>query len=141
MGHLVWDRGEAFRGFSPFNFEFLPLIVPLLLLLQETQLGPGSGLSADSVMNFAKDVNAFVHSSGEVRDAARELTIAVYEVRVTYTMLCTYSGLQEIITSSTTRLLLLLLLYSCKPLLTGVLLGVTVCWPSSESAPGGHTTT
>lgn len=33
-------------------------------------------------MSFAKDVNAFVHSSGEVRDAARELTVAVYEVSV-----------------------------------------------------------
>lgn len=34
-------------------------------------------------MSFAKDVNAFVHSSGEVRDAARELTVAVYEVSMT----------------------------------------------------------
>ena len=50
-------------------------------LTQETALSSTSGLSADAVMNFAKDVNAFVHSSGEVRDAARELTIAVYEVR------------------------------------------------------------
>ena len=48
--------------------------------VQTWGLGPGTGLTANSVMGFAKDVNAFVHSSGEVRDAARELTVAVYEV-------------------------------------------------------------
>jgi hypothetical protein len=63
-----------------------PIQARLLLLkklVKEAGLSSGSGLTVEGVMAFAKDVNAFVHSSGEVRDAARELTVAVYEVRDT----------------------------------------------------------
>jgi centrosomal protein CEP104 len=43
-------------------------------------VGGQSGLTAESVMNFAKSVNAFSHSNGEVRDAAKYLTVAVFKI-------------------------------------------------------------
>lgn len=39
--------------------------------------GSTSGLAVDSVMGFPKTYGAFSHSNGEVRDAAKELTVAV----------------------------------------------------------------
>ncbi|CAN0217894.1 unnamed protein product, partial [Phaeothamnion confervicola] len=41
--------------------------------------GGSSGLGADAVMAFVKDCGAFAHSNGQVRDAAKDLTVAVYK--------------------------------------------------------------
>ncbi|KAG5188043.1 hypothetical protein JKP88DRAFT_269553 [Tribonema minus] len=52
----------------------------LLSLLKEfgVDAGPsGNVLSVDAVMGFIKACNGFAHPSGEVRDAAKELTVAV----------------------------------------------------------------
>ena len=42
-------------------------------------VGGHSGLTTETVMNFAKELNAFSHSNGEVRDAARYLTVALFK--------------------------------------------------------------
>lgn len=43
-------------------------------------VGGQSGLTTETVMNFAKSTNAFSHSNGEVRDAAKYLTVAVFKL-------------------------------------------------------------
>lgn len=57
-----------------------PLLARLQLLtdlVANHGLGNNTGLSMDTVMSFVKANGAFTHSNGEVRDAARELTVAV----------------------------------------------------------------
>lgn len=49
-------------------------------LLTTYGIGGGSGLSTESVLNYLKSLNAFAHSNGEVRDAARELTVALQRI-------------------------------------------------------------
>jgi centrosomal protein CEP104 len=43
-------------------------------------LGQSSGLSPDTVLNFPKSTQAFSHSNGEVRDAAKDLVVAVQRI-------------------------------------------------------------
>jgi centrosomal protein CEP104 len=43
-------------------------------------IGGGTGLATEGVMNFAKAAGAFAHSNAEVRDSAKELTVAVHAV-------------------------------------------------------------
>ncbi|CAB1118634.1 unnamed protein product [Ectocarpus sp. CCAP 1310/34] len=38
----------------------------------------GGGLTADGIMSFIQSCNGFAHSNGDVRDAARELTVALH---------------------------------------------------------------
>lgn len=40
-------------------------------------IGGNSGLNADSIVNFTKSVGAYSHSNGEVRDAAKDLIVAI----------------------------------------------------------------
>lgn len=40
-------------------------------------VGPSSGLNADSLLHFPKSTNAYAHSNGEVRDAAKDLVVAI----------------------------------------------------------------
>lgn len=40
-------------------------------------LGQASGLNMDSLLNFSKVHGAYAHSNGEVRDAARDLVVAI----------------------------------------------------------------
>mmetsp|Transcript_24759 Transcript_24759/g.41875 ORF Transcript_24759/g.41875 Transcript_24759/m.41875 type:complete len:844 (+) Transcript_24759:164-2695(+) len=42
-------------------------------------VGSSSGLTPENVMNFVKNLNAFSHSNGEVRDAAKYLTVALHK--------------------------------------------------------------
>ncbi len=42
--------------------------------------GPNAGLTVDGVFHFMKEVNAFSHSSVEVREAARDVTVLLYKV-------------------------------------------------------------
>lgn len=55
-----------------------------LLLLQDliAQYGVGgqSGLNSDSIMSFMRGSNAFAHSNGEVREAAKDLTIQLQKL-------------------------------------------------------------
>lgn len=55
-----------------------------LILLTEliTQHGVGgqSGLHSDAIMSFMRSSNAFAHSSGEVREAAKDLTIQLQKL-------------------------------------------------------------
>eukprot|EP00605_Chrysophyceae_sp_TOSAG23-4_P000308 GSChrysophyteH1.ASY1.ANO1.353.1 assembled CDS len=63
-------RGHAWR----------PLVSRLILLrdlVDSFGLDSDLGLSLETVMNFPKNSGCFSHSNGEVRDAAKELTIAV----------------------------------------------------------------
>merc|ERR1711871_1784574 len=46
-------------------------------LINQYSLGQQSGLSVDAVMNCAKNMGALTHSNGEVRDAAKEMTVAL----------------------------------------------------------------
>jgi centrosomal protein CEP104 len=43
-------------------------------------VGGTTGISADAFMNFAKVNGCFAHSNGEVRDAARDLTVALHKL-------------------------------------------------------------
>ena len=47
-----------------------------------TQFGVGgtTGVTADGFMTFAKTNGCFAHSNGEVRDAARDLTVALHKI-------------------------------------------------------------
>mmetsp|Transcript_15369 Transcript_15369/g.23138 ORF Transcript_15369/g.23138 Transcript_15369/m.23138 type:complete len:861 (-) Transcript_15369:165-2747(-) len=42
-------------------------------------VGGSSGLTTESVMNYIKSMNAFSHSNGEVRDAAKFVTVALHK--------------------------------------------------------------
>ncbi|CAM9530888.1 unnamed protein product [Chrysoparadoxa australica] len=42
--------------------------------------GHGGGLTTENVMGFIHSCNGFAHSNSQVRDASRELTVAVYSV-------------------------------------------------------------
>eukprot|EP00752_Nemacystus_decipiens_P007074 g6339.t1 len=58
-----------------------PITARLILLrklVSEFRLEGGSGLAADGIMGFIQSCNGFAHSNGEVRDAARELTVALH---------------------------------------------------------------
>ena len=59
-----------------------PILVRLQVLtdiINTYGLGPSAGVSAETAMNFCKTYGAFAHSNGEVRDGARDLTVAVYK--------------------------------------------------------------
>ena len=43
-------------------------------------LGNSSNLSGETILNYCKNVGAFNHSNGEVRDACKELTIALQSI-------------------------------------------------------------
>jgi len=51
----------------------------LKVLLDQFGISDSTGLTTESVMGWIKDHNAFSHQHAEVRDAAKELTIAIYE--------------------------------------------------------------
>jgi len=56
-----------------------PLACRLQLLTELiTVFGLTAGTSADAIMGFAQENNTFTHSNVEVRDAVRELTVAVH---------------------------------------------------------------
>ena len=46
-------------------------------LINQYSLGQQSGLSVDAIMNCARNMGALTHSNGEVRDAAKEMTVAL----------------------------------------------------------------
>ena len=46
-------------------------------LINQYGLGSSSGIMAPSVMKFAQDNGCFTHSNGDVRDATKDLTVAV----------------------------------------------------------------
>ena len=57
-----------------------PIMARLQLLTDlviDHGVGGNSGLGTDAVMSFIKNYGAFGHSNGEVRDAAKDLTVAV----------------------------------------------------------------
>lgn len=49
-------------------------------LVEQHGVGSSSGLSAENVLNFVKSLGAFSHSNGEVRDAAKYLTVALHRL-------------------------------------------------------------
>ena len=51
----------------------------LKVLVNEFGISGSSGLITESIMGWVKDHNAFSHQNAEVRDAAKELTVAIYE--------------------------------------------------------------
>ncbi|CAM9307168.1 unnamed protein product [Laminaria digitata] len=58
-----------------------PITARLILLrklVTEFGLEGGSGLAADAIMTFIQSCNGFAHSNGDVRDAARELTVTLF---------------------------------------------------------------
>eukprot|EP00903_Cladosiphon_okamuranus_P013509 g12582.t1 len=55
-------------------------LILLMKLVSEFGLEGGSGLSAGGIMSFIQSCNGFAHSNGEVRDAARELTVALHAI-------------------------------------------------------------
>mgnify|MGYP006077091709 CR=1 FL=1 len=60
-----------------------PIVARLQLLadlINQYGLGTSSGIMTENVMNFAKSNECFTHSSGEVRDAAKDMTIAVQKL-------------------------------------------------------------
>jgi centrosomal protein CEP104 len=60
-----------------------PIVARLQLLtdlINQYGLGSNSGIMAASVMGFAQSNTCFTHSNGEVRDAAKDLTVAVHKL-------------------------------------------------------------
>jgi len=60
-----------------------PIVARLELmtsLVSTYGVGGTTGISADGFMNFAKANACFAHSNGEVRDAARDLTVALHKL-------------------------------------------------------------
>jgi centrosomal protein CEP104 len=60
-----------------------PILARLQLLtdlINQYGLGNNSGIMAQNVMVFAQNNNCFAHSNGEVRDAAKDLTVAVQKL-------------------------------------------------------------
>lgn len=60
-----------------------PIVSRLQLLTYLTSnygFGAQGGISCESVMNFARTTGSFSHSNGEVRDAARDLTVEVFRI-------------------------------------------------------------
>lgn len=43
-------------------------------------LGQSSGLNMDSILSFPKSTQAYAHSNGEVRDAAKDLVVAIQKI-------------------------------------------------------------
>lgn len=59
-----------------------PILVRLQVLTDIVSgygLGSTTGVTADVAMNFCKTYGAFSHSNGEVRDGAKDLTVAVHK--------------------------------------------------------------
>ena len=57
-----------------------PIVARLQILtelINQYGLGSSSGIMAPSVMKFAQDNGCFTHSNGDVRDATKDLTVAV----------------------------------------------------------------
>lgn len=57
-----------------------PIVARLQILtelINQYGLGTSSGIMAPAVMKFAQDNGCFTHSNGEVRDATKDLTVAV----------------------------------------------------------------
>lgn len=57
-----------------------PIVARLQILtelINQYGLGSSSGIMAPAVMKFAQDNGCFTHSNGEVRDATKDLTVAV----------------------------------------------------------------
>jgi len=48
-------------------------------LVEVYGVGGSSGLTTESVMNYVKSLNAFSHSNGDVRDAAKFVTVALHK--------------------------------------------------------------
>ena len=60
-----------------------PIVSRLQLLtdlVSSFGIGGNSGLNTDALLNFSKSVGAYSHSNGEVRDAARDLVVAIQKV-------------------------------------------------------------
>lgn len=49
-------------------------------ILVASGVGNNNGLTVDSVMSFAKNLNAFQHGNGEVRDIAKDITVTLYHM-------------------------------------------------------------
>ena len=63
-----------------------PIVARLQILtelINQYGLGSSSGIMAPSVMKFAQDNGCFTHSNGDVRDATKDLTVAVQKHRHT----------------------------------------------------------
>lgn len=60
-----------------------PIMARLQLLtdlVSSYGVGGSTGLSTEAIMNFVKNYGAFAHSNGEVRDAAKDLTVALQKI-------------------------------------------------------------
>jgi centrosomal protein CEP104 len=60
-----------------------PILARLKLLtdlVNKYGISGSTGLSSEHLFSFAKSVQAFTHSNGEVRDAAKELTVAIQRI-------------------------------------------------------------
>lgn len=55
-------------------------VIGLTWSLLDFGLGSSTGLNADALLNFPKSVTAFSNSNAEVRDAAKDLVVAIQRI-------------------------------------------------------------
>jgi len=55
-------------------------VMGLTWSLLDFGLGSSTGLNADALLNFPKSVTAFSNSNAEVRDAAKDLVVAIQRI-------------------------------------------------------------
>lgn len=67
----------------------------LSTLVNSFGLGTSSGLTLDTILNFPKATQAYSHSHGEVRDAAKELVVSVQRIVGTPPLEATLSLLRK----------------------------------------------
>jgi centrosomal protein CEP104 len=76
--------GHALKALNSKQQANWKVIVARLRLLHDMVsdfgLGANVGLSADAVMTYCKNLGAFAHGNGEVRDAAKDVTKAVQKL-------------------------------------------------------------
>ena len=80
----VGPNAVASQAIRPLNNKQKTAWRPILGRMQLLQdlvsnygVGSQSGLSIESIMNYIKDLGAFAHNNGEVRESAKDLTVAL----------------------------------------------------------------
>lgn len=71
------------RSKKPLGLKFLQgRLLVMKDLVAKFDLIPDSDHSVAGILSFLEDSNCFAHQNREIRDPAKELTVALYEVRM-----------------------------------------------------------
>lgn len=82
------------RSKKPLGLKFLlGRLLVMKSLVAKFELLPDSDHSIPGIMSFLEDTNCFVHQNREIRDAAKELTVSLYLVRLARSICCCCASL------------------------------------------------